>query len=53
MLHYHRTDLSKGIDVAKIKSSKECMVCHYWFFNEGLKFQDCVCNSCHDLTKVV
>ena len=26
------------------------MICHYWFFNHGLKFQDSVCNVCHDLT---
>ena len=25
------------------------MVCHYWFFNLGLKFQDYVCNGCQDL----
>ena len=26
------------------------MICHYWFFNHGLKFQDSACNVCHDLT---
>ena len=26
------------------------MICHYWFFNHGFKFQDSVCNGCHDLT---
>ena len=26
------------------------MVCYYWFFNHGFKFQDSVCNGCHDLT---
>ena len=25
------------------------MICHYCFFNQGFKFQDCVCNICHDL----
>ena len=28
------------------------MICHYWFFNIGLKFQDSVSNGCHDLTMV-
>ena len=28
------------------------MICHYWFFNHELKFQDSVCNGCHDLTMV-
>ena len=26
------------------------MVCHYWLFNHGFKFQHPVCNGCHDLT---
>ena len=26
------------------------MICHYWFFNHGFKFQDFVCNGCHVLT---
>ena len=26
------------------------MICHYWFFDHGLKFQDYVCNCCHDLS---
>ena len=26
------------------------MICYYWFFNHGFKFQDSVCNGCHDLT---
>ena len=49
MLHYDRIDTSDGIDLAKSNNSKECMICHYWFFNHGFKFQDSVCNSCHDL----
>ena len=28
------------------------MICHYLFFNHGFKFQDYVCNGCHDLTIV-
>ena len=28
------------------------MICHYWFFNHGFKFQDYICNGCHDLTMV-
>ena len=26
------------------------MICHYWFFNYGFKFQDYICIGCHDLT---
>ena len=50
MLYYDRIYTSEGIDLAKSNKSKECMICHYWFFNHGFKFQDSVCNSCHDLT---
>ena len=28
------------------------MICHYWFFNHGFKFQNSVCNGWHDLTKL-
>ena len=32
MLYYDRIDVSKGIDVNKTSGSKECDVCHYWYF---------------------
>ena len=50
MLHYDRTDISERIDLAKSNRSKGYMICHYWFFNHGFKFQNSVCNGCHDLT---
>ena len=25
------------------------MICHYWIFNHGFKFEDSICNGCHDL----
>ena len=28
------------------------MICHYWFLNHKFKFQDSVCNNCHDLTMI-
>ena len=37
------------MDVAKSNNSKEFIVCLYWFFNNGFKFRDSVCNGCHDL----
>ena len=50
MLYYDRTDVSEGIDVNKTSKSKECDICHYWFFlNKRFKFQSYVCNRCHDL----
>ena len=50
MLYYNRFDLSEGANIAKSNNSKECTVCHCWFFNHGFKIQDSVCDSCHDLT---
>ena len=50
MLYYDRIDISEGIDPARNNSSKECIVCHYWFFNYGFKFQDYIYNGCHYLT---
>ena len=50
MLYYNRIDISEGINPTKSNKSRECMICHYWFFNHGFKFQDYVCNGCHDLT---
>ena len=50
MLYYDRIDISEGIDVNKISASKECDICHYWYFlDKGFKFQADVCNRCHDL----
>ena len=50
MLQYEKIDASEGIDVNKTSVSKECELCHYWFFkNVGFKFEEHVCNGCHDL----
>ena len=37
MIEYERIDISEKIDVDKTNKSKECMLCHYWFFLEILK----------------
>ena len=50
MLYYDRIDISEGIDLTKSNSRKECMICHYGFFNHEFEFQGSVCNGCHDLT---
>ena len=47
-MFYNRIDLSKIIDSAKSKNSKEDKFCHYWFFNYRFKFQDSVCNGFHN-----
>ena len=50
MLWYEKIDVSEGIDANKTSASKECELCHFWFFKDvGFKFEEHVCNKCHDL----
>ena len=42
--------IKRRIDPTKSNKSRKCMICHYLFFNYGFKFQDYVCNRCHDFT---
>ena len=50
MLYFDRIDISKGIDVNKTSASKECDICHYWYFlNYSFKFQPNVCHRSHGL----
>ena len=50
MLEYDRIDISEGIDVNKTNLSKECDICHYWYFKDiGFKYEPYLCNGCHDL----
>ena len=53
MLRYQNIDVSEGIDINKTSESKECELCHYWFFKDvGFKFEEHVCNKCHDLLTI-
>ena len=48
MLQYDGIDVSEGIDINKTSESKECMLCHYWYFKGvGYKFQPYLCNGYH------
>ena len=50
MLEYERIDISEGIDVNKTNLSKECDICHYWYFKDiGFKYEFYLCSGCHDL----
>ena len=53
MLRYQKINISEGIDLNKTSGSKECELCHYWFFKDiGSKFEEHVCNKCHDLLTI-
>ena len=50
MLYFDKIDVSEGNGVNKASKSKECDICHYWYFlSKGFKFQTNLCNKCHDL----
>ena len=44
------TDVPDGVDVSKTNASRECDICHYWYFKDiGFKYEPHLCNSCHGL----
>ena len=50
MLEYDRIDISEGIDTKKTNVSKECKICHYWYFKDiGFKYEPYLCIGCHGL----
>ena len=50
MLEYDRIDISEGIDTNKTSASKECNICHYWYFlYKNFNYEPYLCNGCHDL----
>ena len=41
---------SEGIDINKTNASKECDICHYWYFlDKNFKYELYLYNGCHDL----
>ena len=53
MISYERINKSEEIDFNKSVGSKEFMICHYWYFSGGFKYQLYVCNACHDFNMAV
>ena len=50
MLEDDRIDISEGIDINKTNTSKECDICHYWYFlDQVFHYEPYLCNGCHDL----
>ena len=50
MLEYDRIDILEGIDIKKTNASKECDMCHYWYFlDKNFNYEPYLCNGCHDL----
>ena len=54
MLEYDRIDISEGIDINETNASKECDICHNWyFFDTNFNYEPYLCSGCHDLMQKV
>ena len=50
MLEYERINISEGIDIDKTNKSKECNICHYWYFlDKNFNYDPYLCNGSHEL----
>ena len=50
MLYCDRIGAPGGINFNKTSASKECDICHYWYFlDKRFRFQPCICKKCHDV----
>ena len=50
MLEYDRIDILEGIDLNKTNKSKECMLCHYWYFlDKNFSYGPYLCDGCYNI----
>ena len=50
MLEDERINISDGIDVGMTNKSKECMLCHYWYFlHKKFSFRPYLCDGCYSM----
>ena len=50
MLEYERIDISDGIDIGRTNKSKECMLCHYWYFlYKNFSYGPYLCDGCYNI----
>ena len=50
MLVYEKFDISDGIDVDKSDKSKECMLCHYWYFlDKNFNYGPYLCDKYYNM----
>ena len=49
MLEYDRIDISEGIEKNKTSKSKECNICHHWYFlDKKFHYESYLCNGSHN-----
>ena len=52
MIEYERIDISEGIDLNKTNKSKECMLCHYWYFlHKNFSYGPYLCDGCYNIVQ--
>ena len=50
MIEYEKIDISEGVDINKTNKSKECMLCHYWFFlDNDFSYGPYLCDGCYNI----
>ena len=50
MLEYDRIGISEGININKTNKSKECMLCHYWYFlDNSFSFGPYLYDGCYNI----
>ena len=50
MLEYERIDISERTDVDMSDKSKECMLCHYWYFlDKNFSYGPYLCDGCYSI----
>ena len=50
MLEYERIDISDEIDVDMSDKSKECILCHYWYFlDKNFGYGPYLCDRCYNV----
>ena len=52
MIGYKRIDISERIDVDKTNKSKECMLCHYWYFlHKNFSYGPYISDDCYNFSQ--
>ena len=50
MLEHGKIDISEGIDDDMSNKSKECMLCHYWYFlHKNFSYGPYLCDGCYNI----
>ena len=52
MIECEKIDISGVIDTSKTNKSKECMLCHYWYFwDKNFSYGPYLCDGCYNMTQ--